>query len=111
MAWLPFFSASALGMVTCAHEQTQDADAMTPDAMTMDTNPHTGHTHQASTHDPVQTHDCNQCGVCHICCSPGLISALSDFALPAARIHSIPPDTHFLSITLPVSHPPPRTLA
>lgn len=106
MAWLPFFSASALGMVTCPHTVEHDADSMA-----MEANPHTDHAHQPASHDPVQTYDCNQCGTCHICCSPGLISALSDFTLPAARIDSIPPDTHFLSITLPVSDPPPRARA
>ena len=104
MAWLPFFSASALGMVACPRMTEHDAGSMA-----MDANPHTSHAHHPSSHDPIQTHDCNQCDACHISCSPGLVSTLDDFTLPVARTYNLPPATHFLSITLPIFDPPPLT--
>lgn len=105
MAWLHFFSTGALAMAACPHMTSHD------DSGTMEASPSSMHAMPAD-HDaghPVQhgAQDCNHCGPCHLGNVPGLVSVTADFILPVARTYSLPPATHFLSITLPIFDPPP----
>jgi len=105
MAWLPFFSTGALAMVACPHMTSHDASSA------MEASPSSLHAMPAD-HDaghPAQhsTQDCNHCGPCYSGNALGLVSTTADFTLPVARTYSLPPATHFLSITLPIFDPPP----
>lgn len=107
MAWLPFFSTGALAMAACPHMMPHDASSA------METSPPAGlgtmmPTDRDAGH-PAQhgAQDCNHCGPCYLGNAPGLVSATADFVLPVARTYSLPPATHFLSITLPIFDPPP----
>ena len=67
---------------------------------------HAAHTQHPTQH-PISTHDCGQCGVCHVACTPGLVSASVHLILHAAGSDSTAPSSAFRSITLPIFDPPP----
>ncbi len=103
LAWLPFFSTGALAMAGCPHMAPHGASSAmeTSNLHVMPADHGAGHPAQHG------TQDCNHCGPCHLGNAPGLVSATADFILPVARTYSLPPATHFLSITLPIFDPPP----
>lgn len=119
MLWLPLFSMSAVAMVACPHGADTSMHAtmamsgeMDMSVMAdMDAADHSAHMQHGADHShpaPGQSsHDCGQCGVCHIACSPGLVSTAAQVVVDLIPADSLPVNTHFLSITLPIFDPPP----
>lgn len=128
MLWLPLFSMSAVAMVACPHSMNagdSGADTMRNSMLSsviapdmdgmadMDATEHSAHLQQHDHHSQPtsgQMHDCGQCGVCHIACSPGLVSTAAQIVVNVVPADSMPVNTRFLSITLPIFDPPPLVL-
>lgn len=102
MLWLPIFSGSALAMVSCPQMLSQD--------MAMPAAEHADHGNAHSPHQPKNTLGCDQCGLCHVACSPGLTASLNPSITAASSVENAPPLSLFRSITLPLFDPPPLFL-
>lgn len=103
MLWLPIFSGSALAMVACPH-------SMSPDA-SMTAAEHANHNNTQQTQKADNGLSCDQCGLCHMTCSPGITSSLNSSATLASSAENPAPISLFRSITLPFFDPPPLVLA
>lgn len=113
MLWLPLFSMSAAAMVSCPHGA--DSAVMNEGPMDsgcamhhMDSDQPAAH-HAAHSGHSAPVHDCGQCGVCHIACSPGLISTSQQLNFNSISSDSVALSSRFLSIILPIFEPPPLT--
>lgn len=102
MLWLPIFSGSALAMVSCPHMTSHD--------MSMSAAEHADHGNAQSQQQQENSLSCDQCGLCQVACSPGLIASLNPSITAASSVENATPLSLFRSITLPPLDPPPLVL-
>lgn len=107
MLWLPVFSGSASAMVACAHMMSQD---MSRD-VSMTATDQGGPCNMQDTDRMEKTSaGCDQCGQCHVACSPGITSTSHTPVTIASNVEHASPLQLFHSITLPLLDPPPLVL-
>jgi len=104
MLWLPFFSGGALAMVSCPQMQMMSHD------MDMSASEHADHGNAHSKHQSDNSFGCDQCGLCHVACSPGLTTSLNPSFTAASSVENPTQRRLFRSITLPFPDPPPLAL-
>jgi hypothetical protein len=110
--WLPFQAVAAVTMPFCAHGSGQPRDAAKASHRTSvasrethhshqhgqpaDNDPHhAGHHPERAGHHPdhtgsASTVQCNDCGACHLACSPALATSVSSHAVTTLSYHFSP---------------------
>ena len=89
-------------MVSCPQMMSHD--------MAMSAADHAEHSNSHKQHQSDNSLGCDQCGLCHVACSPGLTATLNPSFTAASSVENPAQRRIFRSITLPLPDPPPLAL-